>query len=82
MTVNGENCNEWLNWFKLNLQLSMCRAEAFLKLHQIDDAESSLSSVPKREPSTNSGSQTKFFGMLSEAYLYFVRAQYEMTLGR
>ncbi|GMN54394.1 hypothetical protein TIFTF001_023521 [Ficus carica] len=63
-------------------QLSMCRAEAFLKLHQIDDAESSLSSVSKQEPSTNSGSQTKFFGMISEAYLHFVRAQYEMALGR
>ncbi|EOY13238.1 hypothetical protein QUC31_002226 [Theobroma cacao] len=63
-------------------QLFMCRVEALLKLHQLDDAESSLSFVPKLEPCTNSCSQTKFFGMLSEAYLFFVRAQIEMALGR
>ncbi|XP_061363397.1 TPR repeat-containing thioredoxin TTL1 isoform X2 [Gastrolobium bilobum] len=63
-------------------QLFMCRAEALLKLHQIDDAESILLHVPKSEPHTNSSSQARFFGMLSEAYSYFVRAQIEMTLGR
>jgi hypothetical protein len=64
----------------------MCRAEALLKLHQIDDAESVLSRVPKSEPRANSNnntsSQVRFFGMLSEAYSYFVRAQIEMALGR
>ncbi|PPR89747.1 hypothetical protein GOBAR_AA30923 [Gossypium barbadense] len=60
----------------------MCRVEALLKLHQLDDAESSLSVVPKLEPCTNSCSQTKFFGMFSEAYLFFVQAQIEMALGR
>lgn len=63
-------------------QLLMCRAEAFLKLHQIDDAEFSLSNIPKLEVSTTSSSHSRFFGMLSEAYLYFVRAQIEMALGR
>ncbi|XP_057454360.1 TPR repeat-containing thioredoxin TTL1-like [Lotus japonicus] len=63
-------------------QLFMCRAEAFLKVHQIDDAESILSHVPKSEPHTSSSSQARFFGMLSEAYSYFVRAQIEMALGR
>jgi hypothetical protein len=67
---------------QLNLQLLMCRAEAFLKLHQIDDAEFSLSNIPKLEVSTTSSSHSRFFGMLSEAYLYFVRAQIEMALGR
>ncbi|XVE50106.1 hypothetical protein DITRI_Ditri01bG0135000 [Diplodiscus trichospermus] len=62
-------------------QLFMCRVEALLKLHQLEDAESSLS-VPKLEPCTISSSQTKFFGMLSEAYLFFVQAQIEMALGR
>ncbi|PPD81638.1 hypothetical protein GOBAR_DD21441 [Gossypium barbadense] len=61
--------------------LFMCRVEALLKLHQLDDAESSLSVVPKLEPCTNSCSQTKFFGMFSEAYLFFVQAQIEMALG-
>ncbi|KAH9723008.1 TPR repeat-containing thioredoxin TTL1 [Citrus sinensis] len=63
-------------------QLSMCRVEALLKLHQLEDAESSLSNIPKIEPSTVSSSQTRFFGMLSEAYTFFVRAQIEMALGR
>lgn len=62
-------------------QLFMCRVEAHLKLHQLEDAESSLSVVPKFEPCSNS-SQTRFFGMLSEAYLFFVQAQIEMALGR
>ncbi|XP_038998475.1 TPR repeat-containing thioredoxin TTL1-like isoform X1 [Hibiscus syriacus] len=62
-------------------QLFMCRVEALLKLHQLDDAESSLSVVPKLEQCINS-SQIKFFGMLAEAYLFFVQAQMEMALGR
>jgi len=60
----------------------MCRAEAFLKLHQIDDAETVLFHIPKSELHTNSTSQARFFGMVSEAYFYFVRAQIEMALGR
>ncbi|XP_059661430.1 TPR repeat-containing thioredoxin TTL1 [Cornus florida] len=63
-------------------QLHACKAEALLKLHQLDDADSCLSNVPRFEPSTTSCSQTKFFGMLSEAYPFFVRAQIEMALGR
>jgi len=70
-----------LNWFKLNLQLFMCRAEALLKLHQLEDAESCLLKVPKLEPHANC-SQTRFFGMLSEAYPFLVQAQIEMALGR
>ncbi|KAI9085902.1 hypothetical protein K1719_031979 [Acacia pycnantha] len=63
-------------------ELLMCRAEALLKLHQVDDAESSLLNNPKLEPYTNSSSQARFFGILSEAYSFFVRAQIEMALGR
>jgi hypothetical protein len=59
----------------------MCRAEALLKLHQLEDAESCLLKVPKLEPHANC-SQTRFFGMLSEAYPFFVQAQIEMALGR
>ncbi|XWS10924.1 hypothetical protein CRYUN_Cryun38cG0040200 [Craigia yunnanensis] len=62
-------------------QLFMCRVEALLKLHQLEDAEASLLVVPKLEPCTIS-LQTKFFGMFCEAYLSFVRAQIEMALGR
>ncbi|KAF9666717.1 hypothetical protein SADUNF_Sadunf16G0257800 [Salix dunnii] len=62
-------------------QLFMCRTEALLKLHQLEDAQYCLSKVPKLE-SYASYSQTRFFGMLSEAYLFLVRAQIEMALGR
>ncbi|KAK7405321.1 hypothetical protein VNO78_06543 [Psophocarpus tetragonolobus] len=64
------------------VQLFMCRAEALLKLHQMDDAESCLSGIPKNEPRPGSLSQARFFGMFSEAYCYFVRAQIEMAFGR
>lgn len=65
-----------------NVQLFMCRAEAFLKLHQIDDAVSILSNVSKSEANTNTSFQARFFGMLSEAYSNFVKAQIELALGR
>ncbi|KAL5147065.1 TPR repeat-containing thioredoxin TTL1 [Glycine soja] len=64
------------------VQLFMCRAEALLKLHQIDDAESCISWIPKSKPHPGSLSQARFFGMFSEAYCFFVRAQIEMAFGR
>ncbi|KAJ7981813.1 TPR repeat-containing thioredoxin TTL1-like [Quillaja saponaria] len=63
-------------------QLFMCRVEALLKLHQIDDVEPSLLNIPKLDPYTNSCAQARFFGILSEAYMYFVHAQIEMAFGR
>ncbi|XP_023531981.1 inactive TPR repeat-containing thioredoxin TTL3-like [Cucurbita pepo subsp. pepo] len=62
-------------------QLVSCKAEALLKLHQLEEADSCLSNVSKME-SLASCSQTKFFGMLAEAYVFFVRAMIEMALGR
>ncbi|XP_074296839.1 TPR repeat-containing thioredoxin TTL1-like isoform X2 [Silene latifolia] len=63
-------------------QLFLCRAESLLKLLQIDDVESILSNTPKIDPSPHCCSNSKFFGMLSEAYLFYVQAQIEMALGR
>lgn len=63
-------------------QLFTCRAESLLKLQQLDDIDSILSNIPKIDPSPHCCSQSKFFGMLSEAYLFYVRAQIEMALGR
>lgn len=62
-------------------QLISCRAEALLKLHQIEDADSCLSSIPKFEHYSPSCS-TKFVCMIAEAYVLYVRAQVEMALGR
>lgn len=63
-------------------QLFTCRAEALLKVHQLEDAEYGLSNVPKFEQISPSCSQGTMFGMISEAYILFVRAQIEMALGR
>ncbi|XP_031503903.1 TPR repeat-containing thioredoxin TTL1-like isoform X1 [Nymphaea colorata] len=58
------------------------RAEVLLKLHRLDEADSSLSSLPKFDLPLPSCSQIKFFGMVGDSYLCFVRAQVEMSLGR
>ncbi|KAK9070592.1 hypothetical protein SSX86_010994 [Deinandra increscens subsp. villosa] len=64
-------------------QLFACKAEALLKLHRLDDADLVLSIVPKFDASSGpSCSQVIFFGMQSEAYILFVRAQIDMSLGR
>ncbi|KAJ4729670.1 TPR repeat-containing thioredoxin TTL1-like [Melia azedarach] len=62
-------------------QLLACKAEAHLKLHQIEEADSCLSNMPKFEHHAPP-LQVKFFGMVAEAYVLYVRAQVEMALGR
>jgi len=49
--------------------------------HGISFTKSSLSNVPKLEGCPPECSQTKFFGMVDEAYVPFVCAQVEMALG-
>lgn len=63
-------------------QLCACKAEALLKLHQLDDAFSALSNVPIYEQSSNPNPGLKIFGMLFEAYMSFVRTQVELARGR
>ncbi|KAL5989634.1 hypothetical protein ACLOJK_010527 [Asimina triloba] len=63
-------------------QLFASRAEALLKLHQLEEADSTLSSIPKFGQFPPSCLQTKFFGMLWDSYLFLVRAQVDMALGR
>ncbi|KAF2302268.1 hypothetical protein GH714_033939 [Hevea brasiliensis] len=60
-------------------QLIACKAEAFLKLHQLEDADSTILNIPKGEYYP---SQTKLFGMVAEAYVLYVQAQIELALGR
>lgn len=57
-----------------------CRAEALLKLHQLDDAFSALSNVS--EPFSSPNPPVKIFGMLFEAYMFFVKTQIELAKGR
>jgi len=51
-----------------------CKAEAYLKLHQLEDAKSSLLKIPNLEGFLAAYSQTKFFGMVGEAYVPFKSA--------
>ncbi|KAL6553501.1 hypothetical protein OROGR_007343 [Orobanche gracilis] len=63
-------------------QLCACKAEALVKIHQLDDAFSTLSNIPKSEPSIGPHSPQKIFGMILEAYILFVRSQVELSKGR
>ncbi|KAI4321811.1 hypothetical protein MLD38_035148 [Melastoma candidum] len=63
-------------------QLFMCRVEALLKLHQLEEAEKNFKNVPRVGLLSESRTCVRFFGMLSEAYPAFVRAQVELALGR
>ncbi|RVW35227.1 TPR repeat-containing thioredoxin TTL4 [Vitis vinifera] len=80
---------DWRSTFRLEQaagadsspRLISCRIEALLKLHQIEDADSCLSSIPKFEHYSPSCS-TEFFGMIAEAYVLYVRAYVEMALGK
>lgn len=78
MEQSFSNC---LKLIRIKTQLVACKVEALLKLHQLEDAESSLADIPKFE-NYPPYLQTKLFGMLVEAYVLYVRAQVEMALGR
>lgn len=59
-----------------------CKAEAYMKLRQFEDAKSCLLKIPHLEGCPPACSQAKFFGMVGETFVYFVTAQVEMALGR
>ncbi|KAL8249243.1 hypothetical protein R6Q59_006111 [Mikania micrantha] len=63
-------------------QIIACKAEAFLKLHQLDDADSIFVELPKIEPFPTTCSKVKFFGMYCEAYVFYIRAHVDMAFGR
>nr|XP_025883686.1 TPR repeat-containing thioredoxin TTL4-like [Solanum lycopersicum] len=62
-------------------QLFACQAEAHLKLHQLTDAELWMYKAKMYEASARAY-KSKNFGMISEAYILFVQAQIENTLGK
>jgi len=63
------------------IQLFACQAEAHLKLHQLTDAELWMYKARMYEASARAY-KSKLFGMISEAYIFFVQAQIENTLGK
>ncbi|GAB2236060.1 hypothetical protein Droror1_Dr00027790 [Drosera rotundifolia] len=63
-------------------QLLACRAECLLKLLQLEEADSVLLLMGKSTPTPPCCSDSKFFGMLSEAYPLYVKAQIHLAHGR
>ncbi|TMW90897.1 hypothetical protein EJD97_015068 [Solanum chilense] len=62
-------------------QLFACQAEAHLKLHQLTDAELWMYKAKMYEASARAY-KSKIFGIISEAYILFVQAQIENSLGK
>ncbi|CAN7007812.1 unnamed protein product [Brassica rapa subsp. trilocularis] len=60
-------------------QLVACKAEALLRLNQIEESEFCLSCIPRLD---HDQSQAKLFGMVAEAYVLCIQAQVDMALGR
>ncbi|KAG6483347.1 inactive TPR repeat-containing thioredoxin TTL3-like [Zingiber officinale] len=58
------------------------KAEAHLRLHQLEEADMVISNVFKLDSVYSPSSNTKFFGMLANSYLYVVSAQVDMARGR
>ncbi|XP_051125723.1 TPR repeat-containing thioredoxin TTL1-like [Andrographis paniculata] len=63
-------------------QLYACRAEVLLKLHRLNEAFLAMPVIQKSSTSTEPQFQSKIFGMLFEAHLFFVNAQIELAKGR
>ncbi|KAJ1255004.1 hypothetical protein BS78_K301000 [Paspalum vaginatum] len=59
------------------------RSEALLRLHKLEEAESTLASLLKLDSALPSSlAAAKLSGMLAESYIHIVRAQIDMALGR
>ncbi|CAI9088788.1 OLC1v1023215C1 [Oldenlandia corymbosa var. corymbosa] len=63
-------------------QLMACQAEALLKLRKLHDPDTYISSISNLHTLDSTNSQSKFFGINSEAYLFLVRAKIELAMGR
>ncbi|KAH0882125.1 hypothetical protein HID58_058221 [Brassica napus] len=62
-------------------QIVACKAEALLRLNQIEDSDFCISSIPRHDHH-HSQPQAKFFGMVAEAYVLCIQSQVDMALGR
>ncbi|KAJ4886684.1 tetratricopetide-repeat thioredoxin-like 2 [Raphanus sativus] len=66
----------------LSPQLTMCKVEALLKLLRLDEAQTVLAPAPNMGLLPASFLKIRFFDMNSQAYIYFVKSQIELALGR
>jgi len=58
------------------------KAEALLPLNLLDEADSAISSASKLDYPFSCSSDTKYCGLLANAYILYVHAQVDMALGR
>ncbi|WZY91577.1 hypothetical protein YC2023_063906 [Brassica napus] len=63
-------------------QLVACKAEALLRLNQIEDSDFCISSIPRHDHYYHTQPQAKLFGMVAEAYILCIQSQVDMALGR
>lgn len=64
------------------MQLRALRSEALLRLHKLEESDSTLASLLKLDNVLLSSTTVKLSGMLVESYVNIVRAQVDMALGR
>lgn len=64
------------------MQLLALRSEALLRLHKLDEADSTLTTLLKLDNVLLSLMAAKLSGMLAESYVCIVQAQVDMALGR
>ncbi|KAJ4869872.1 Inactive TPR repeat-containing thioredoxin TTL3 [Raphanus sativus] len=62
-------------------QLVACKAEALLRLNQLEESDFCLSCIPRLDHHHHQ-SQAKLFGMVAEAYVLCIQGQVDMALGR
>ncbi|KAK4723482.1 hypothetical protein R3W88_026261 [Solanum pinnatisectum] len=65
----------------MSSQLLACQAEAHLKLHQLEEARVCMDGAMLCDPSA-AAYKSKIFGILTEAYIYFVLSQIHITFER
>ncbi|KAJ4765765.1 TPR repeat-containing thioredoxin TTL1 [Rhynchospora pubera] len=58
------------------------KAEACLRLHQIDDADMAICDACKLDSSFSFSVDTKYFGFVGNSYIHYVHALVEMARGR
>ncbi len=64
------------------MQLLAIRSEALLRLHKLEEADSTLASLLKLDSVLLYRMGANPSGMLAESYVSIVRAQVDMALGR
>jgi len=58
------------------------RSEALLRLHKLEEADSTITSLLKLDNASLPSIPTKLSGMASDSYMLIVQAQVNMAFGR